>query len=145
VSLSDWHKIGWLTTHRPTRDEVRGLVTVADRDLRDSDVPGLSADTQLGLACNAALQAATAALAASGYRAPRESKHLRTIETLAFTIQLDPKEVRRFDAFRKKRNVSDYERAGATSDREAAEMKDFARDLLARVAQWLALNHRDLL
>jgi hypothetical protein len=132
-------------THQPTRDEVRALLAVADRDLRDSDVAGLSADTQLGLAYNAALQVATAALAASGYRAARESKHLRTIESLAFTIQLDRTDVRKFDAFRRKRNVSDYERAGATSDGEAVEMKAFARELRKRVAEWLVSNHSELL
>ena len=145
MSLSDWHKAGWLTPHQQTRVEVRDLLAVADRDLRDSDVAGLSADTQLGLAYNAALQLATAALAASGYRAARDSKHFRTIESLALTIGLDPRNVRKFDAFRKKRNVSDYERAGTTSDGEAAEMKAFARELRGRVVDWLAQNHGELL
>jgi hypothetical protein len=120
------------------------LRAVAERDLRDSDVPGLSADTQLGLAYNAALQVATAALAASGFRAARESKHLRTIESLAFTMHLERAEIRRFDAFRKKRNVSDYERAGSTSQTEADEMKAFARELLRRFDGWLEKGHPGL-
>ena len=141
MSLSDWQSWGWLISHKPTRDEVRALRAVAERDLKDSNVPGLSVDTQLGLAYNAALQLATAALAAAGYRAARESKHLRTIESLAFTLQLDRPEIRRFDAFRRKRNVSDYERAGATSETEAAEMKSLARDLIGRLDRWLEANH----
>jgi len=144
VSLSDWQKFGWLTTHQATPDEIRALFAVADRDLNDSDVIGLSADTQLGLAYNAALQLATAALAAEGFRAARDSKHLRTIESLAFTIQLDGAAVRRFDAFRRKRNISDYERAGTSSQGEATEMKTLARDLLRRVKAWLESNHAEL-
>lgn len=145
MSLSDWQKFGWLTTHQSTRDEIRALLAVADRDLHDSQVAGLSTDTQLGLAYNAALQVATSALAAAGYRASRDSKHLRTIESLAFTLQLDRADVRKLDAFRKKRNVSDYERAGATSAGEAAEMKVFARELRGRVEVWLQHHHSHLL
>lgn len=145
MSLSDWQKAGWVTPHQPTRDEIRALLAVADRDLRDSDVPGLSTDTQLGLAYNAALQTATAALAASGFRAVRESKHYRTVESLLLTIGLERAAVRKFDAFRKKRNVADYEMAGMSSEPEAAEMKTFARELRQRVEEWLQRDHRDLL
>jgi hypothetical protein len=45
VSLSDWQKFGWLTAHQGTPNEIRALFAVADRDLNDSDVVGLSADT----------------------------------------------------------------------------------------------------
>ena len=145
MSLSDWLTFGWATAHAPTRDEIRALLAVADRDLKDSAVAGLSEDSQLGLAYNAALQSATAALAAEGYRVAREAKHLRTIESLAFTIRLEPAAVRKFDAFRRKRNVSDYERAGATSPSEAAEMRAFARDLRARVQAWLEGHHGELM
>ena len=133
-----------MTKHQATADEIRELPAVADRDLHDSDVAGLSSDTRLGLAYNAALQVATAALAAEGYRAARDSKHLRTIESLALTIQLDGAVVRKFDAFRRKRNVSDYERAGTTSQREAVEMKAFAGELRRKVQVWLESNHGEL-
>jgi len=52
-------------------------------------VEGLTADWRLNIAYNAALQAATAALAASGYRAAREAHHLRVMKSLEFTIGLD--------------------------------------------------------
>ena len=145
MSLSDWVTFGWVTIHHATREEIRALLAVADRDLKDSAVAGLSDDSQLGLAYNAALQAATAALAAAGYRSARDAKHMRTIESLAFTIQLEPTAVRKFDAFRRKRNVSDYERAGSTSPREAAEMRAFAIDLRARVQAWLEGTHGELM
>jgi hypothetical protein len=47
------------------------LLHIADRDLKDCEAGGLSADWKLNIAYNAALQAATAALAASGYQAAR--------------------------------------------------------------------------
>lgn len=145
MTFSDWRKSAGAAPHQSTRDEIRALLGVADRDLRDSDVSGLSPDSQLGLAYNAALQLATAALAASGFRVAREAKHLRTIESLAYTIRLDASAIRRLDAFRRKRNVSDYERAGATSEREAGEMKRLARELRTKVLAWLKANHATLL
>jgi hypothetical protein len=45
----------------------------------------ISEDWKLNIAYNAALQAATAALAAAGYRAAREQHHYRTIQSLALT------------------------------------------------------------
>ena len=66
----------------------------------------------LAIAYNAALQCAIAALAACGYRASREAHHYRVIQSLPHTIGADAKLVAQLDAFRKKRNVGDYERAG---------------------------------
>jgi hypothetical protein len=43
------------------------LLELADRDLKNSQVMELDADWRLNIAYNAALQAATAALAASGF------------------------------------------------------------------------------
>lgn len=59
----------WLIEHKTSSQEIAGLLEVADRDLKDCQNPGLSSDWQLNIAYNAALQAATAALAAAGYRA----------------------------------------------------------------------------
>jgi len=45
---------------------------LAERDLRECQAAGLSPDWRLAIAYNAALQSATAALAAAGYRAARD-------------------------------------------------------------------------
>jgi hypothetical protein len=145
MSLTDWKAAGWLVEHEPSQDETRSLLGVIDRDLSDSAVAVLSPDTQLGLAYNAALQVGTIALAAHGYRASRERKHDVTIQSLAITIGADPAIVRRLDAFRKKRNIGDYERAGSTSVKEAAELRDLARKLRTAVHEWLNGHHPDLL
>ena len=49
------------------------------------------------------------------------------------------------DAFRKKRNVGDYERAGLVSEKEAQEMVVLARQLRKHVGDWLRANHPELL
>ena len=86
MSLKIWLSNGWLKEHQPNSQEITELLAAADRDLSDSRTPGLSPDWQLNIAYNAALQIATAALAASGYRAVREAHHYRTIKSLCYTI-----------------------------------------------------------
>ena len=145
MSLSDWARNGWLTAHKTSAQEIRDLLGVADRDLRDCAVKGLSEDWRLAIGYNAALQCATAALAACGYRASREAHHYRVIQSLSLTTAADTNLVAKLDAFRKKRNVGDYERAGTISSAEADEMVALARDLRQHVEKWLRKHHADLL
>ena len=97
------------------------------------------------IAYNAALQVATAALAAEGYRVARESHHYRAIQSLAFTLGCDKELIVQLDAFRKKRNISDYKCAGSVSSKEALEMMGLAERLRAKVVEWLGRVHPDLL
>lgn len=110
-----------------------------------AEPPELSSDWQLNIAYNAALQAATAALAASGYRAVRESHHYRIIQSLAHTIKADAGLIALLDQFRKKRNIGGYEQAGMVSDQEAGEMADLAHRLRRDVEKWLREKHPDVL
>jgi hypothetical protein len=93
VSLSDWERSGWLLPHRTSPREIADLLGVVERDLADSQTAGLSTDWRLNIAYNAALQAATAALAASGYRASRDQHHYRVIQSLELTIGAERKVV----------------------------------------------------
>jgi hypothetical protein len=145
MSLTNWHAAGWLVEHKTTPEEVRDLFAVAERDLKDSAVPGISSDTQLGLAYNAALQVSGAALAVAGYRASRERKHYATLQSLTHTIGADAKLVARLDAFRKKRNIGDYERVGSTSPKEATELRELAKELRDRVRSWIEHSRPELL
>ena len=141
MSLSDWQRNGWLTTHKSSASEVRDLLGVIDRELRDSAVNEISTDARLGMAYNAVLKAGTIALAAAGYRPSRDQAHYRVIQSLVLTIGASPQEVGRLDAFRKKRNVSDYDRAGTTSEAEVAELLAIVISLRQRVMEWLAATH----
>jgi len=53
--------------------------------------------------------------------------------------------VARFDAFRKKRNLGGYERAGQASDGEAEEMHGLAVELRDAVLAFLRKHHKGLL
>jgi hypothetical protein len=145
MSLKNWQLNGWIVAHMTSPQEIADLLAVADRDLQDCTAPGLSADWRLNIAYNAALQLATAALAACGYRAVREAHHFRVIQSLIYTIDLPAQVVTQFDAFRKKRNIGGYERAGMVSDHEANEMLSLAKDIRKKVENWLRNNYPELL
>ncbi len=53
--------------------------------------------------------------------------------------------VLQLDRFRKKRNIGGYERAGAVSDQEAAEMLALAMRVRHDVVAWIEMEHPDLL
>jgi uncharacterized protein (UPF0332 family) len=144
MTLQEWQINGWLLPHKTSRQEIADLLALSDRDLKDCLAPGLSADWRLNIAYNAALQSATAALAAAGYKANRDSHHFRIIQSLAFTIGYSLSMVTQFDHFRKKRNSGGYERAGVVSDQEANEMYNFAKQLRQDIENWLCKEHPHL-
>jgi len=144
MRLNDWLEEGALTRHRATREEIAGLLALADRDLQQCRAEGLGPDWRLAIAYNAALQCATAALAAAGYRAAREAHHYRVIQSLEYTPGWDTDAVSALDTFRKKRHAAGYERAGAISEQEAREMLRIAQKLRQDVEARLAEHHPDL-
>jgi HEPN domain-containing protein len=145
MSLKDWSRNGWLVEHKTSPAEIAELLEITNRDLTDCRVEGLSADWRLNIAYNAALQAATVALAACGYRASRDAHHYRIIQSLVLTIAADPSLVRKLDAFRKKRNISGYDRVGMVSDQEAKEMISLAERIEEDVNGWLESCHPEFL
>ncbi len=105
MSLQAWLANGWLATHQSSRAQIADLLAVVDRDLSDARAAqsaGLSNDWRLNIAYNAALQAATAALAAAGFRAARDAHHFRVIQLIQFTVGWDARRVRVLNEFRRK-------------------------------------------
>ncbi|MFA4916086.1 MAG: hypothetical protein WC560_05375 [Syntrophales bacterium] len=145
MTLRRWLLNGWLMPHKTSTQEISDLLALVDRDLADCQLLGLSPDWRLNIAYNAALQAATAALAAAGYRAARESHHYRIIQSLAYTIGAPAGLIARFDQFRKKRNIGGYERAGIASDQEAKEMFSLAKNIRSDVEAWLNQTHHEFM
>lgn len=145
MSLADWQRNKWLTAHKSSPEEIAGLLAIVERDLANARVAGLADDWKFNIAYNAALQAATVALAAAGFRAAREQHHYRTIQSLALTIGWPAAKVEQFDRFRKKRNIIGYESAGVVSEREAREMHELAVELRDDVIAGLRKRHPKLL
>jgi len=145
MSLKSWRDNGWLSDHEATRQEVADLLAVIDRDIADAKIDRLSADWRLGISYNACLQLANLALAACGYRPDRQRAHERAIQSLRFTIGLDQEVVDTLDGIRRKRHLSNYERAGWTSSTEAEEVYELARNLRGAVLRWMEREYPELL
>jgi hypothetical protein len=109
--------------------------------LKACRTPELIADWRFNIAYNAALQLACAALAAAGYEAERSNHHYRVIHSLEFTLGIDSTVIRKLDVFRKKRNITDYEKADTISDIEAEEMRQVAETLRRDVEAWVRKQH----
>jgi uncharacterized protein (UPF0332 family) len=144
MSLEDWLNDKLIEKHRTSPREIADLLHLCDRDLEKVKIVELGPDWRLSIAHNAAVQTAKAALAAAGYRARKEGQHYLLIWSLAFTINTDPIIIKQLDKFRQKRNISDYERAGLVTEKEAEEMIALAKQLRNDVEQWLRVHHPQL-
>jgi hypothetical protein len=146
MTLEAWRESGLLVSHEATQEEIADLFAVAETDLRDAAIAGLSPERKLGCAYGAILSAARAALHAAGYRVPKSTSHHHyTIQSLRYTVGLTPSIVLQIEALQKKRNTADYVRVGDVSDTLAAEACALARETLSSVRQWLVTDHPELL
>jgi hypothetical protein len=144
VSLVNWLANGWLVEHEAGREEISNLLAIVDRDIEQCALGDLGQDWRHNIAYNAVLQLATATLAASGYRARREAQHFRVLQSLAYTVGINPKFIRRLDQARKRRNFSAYDAAGMISAQEAEEVVCHALELREKVRAWLEREHPHL-
>jgi hypothetical protein len=145
MTLSDWLGNRWIVVHEASPAEIADLFALVDRDLGDAGVPRLSPDWRLGITYNAALQLATLALAAAGFRPARERAHERAILSLRETAGANEATVNLLDSVRRKRNQNNYERAGTTSAAEASEFYEIATALRGQVVKWMRKHHKALL
>jgi hypothetical protein len=145
MSLKDWADSGWLRAHQSSRQEIKDLLSIVERDLSDSSEGGISADWRFGIAYNAALKLCTILVHASGYRPEKMLQHYRTIQALPLILGEGRREDADYlDKCRIKRNTVEYDMAGAATDADAAELHDFAKELRTDALDWLKRNHPDL-
>ena len=146
MSLERWAEYGWLKTEPTSRDEIKNLLTIVDRDLKDANLAAVSQDRRFEAAFNAARTAATVALRVSGYRTSMQAgHHLKTIESLELTLKADAKLIQRMKLLSKKRNATSYDAAGNVSNQELELAIKTATQLRAEVLAWVEKTHPELL
>lgn len=144
--MEKWAEYGWVKAEPTSREEVKGLLTIVERDLKDATLEGLSEDRRFEAAFNAARTCANLALRASGYRTSTQvGHHLKTIESLELTIGADPKLIRRMKTLSQKRNATSYDTAGNVSTQELELGVKTGRELREAVLAWLRKTHPELL
>jgi hypothetical protein len=146
MSLEKWVGYSWLKAEPTSRDEIKSLLTIVNRDLKDANVAAISEDRRFEAAYSAARTAATIALRASGYRTSTQvGHHAKTIESLELTINADSKMIQKMRTFSKKRNITSYDSAGNVSKQELELAIKTAAELHRQVVAWLEKNHPELL
>ena len=94
------------------------LLRVVDRDLGDAEIQQLSADRRFATAYSAALELATIALHAAGYRSTGKGHHWAIIHVLPEIMGTGSQNRADYlNNCRSKRNVTEYDRAGEISGR----------------------------
>jgi hypothetical protein len=145
VTLRELLVDGRVREQAPSAKEVRDLLTVVDRDLRDASVKGVSVDGRFQHAYQAARQASTVVLRASGYRTAIKDAHWVAFHVLPELMGPDVAEtVDYFEACRTKRHRSEYDSVGHISDDEADELVKEARKFTDSVRAWLKKKHPKL-
>jgi len=142
MSLELWEKNGWLRKHQVNSQEIKGILSLVERDIEDASREVISIDWQFNIAYNAGLQLATIALLAVGYRAGRgESKHYRVIQALPLVLGEQYSTLKNYlDNCRRKRNISEYDAAGTISETEAVELLQTVKAFKIELEGWLKLK-----
>ena len=145
MSLENWFEFGWLKRHETDIRELSGLLAIADRDIADSESPGLSNDWKFGIAYNAALKLCTMLLYDAGYMPEKNLAHFRTLMSLPFTLGEEFKaDAEYLDSCRTKRNHVEYDYVDGASESEAKELSAFAKELRSKVVEKLRKKYPDL-
>ncbi|MBM3472361.1 MAG: hypothetical protein FJX75_03685 [Armatimonadetes bacterium] len=145
MSLTQWQREGRLQSHKTSRSEVRDLLAVAQRGLKDARVESISTDWRFAAAYEAALTLATIPLECAGYRTRGVGHHATTFEALPLVMGATFCDLADyFERCRMKRNEIAYRRAGVISRSEAEELIRSVAAFRQQVEQWLRKHHSDL-
>ena len=124
MSLQNWENNGWLRRHTTGKKEIHSLLRIAERNLKDSQNKGLSADWRFGIAYNATLKLCTILLYAEGYKPEKSLAHYRTLQSLPLILGKEKEEDAGYlDSCRAKRNIVEYDYTGGVTNSEAHEFK----------------------
>ena len=145
MTLKQWRDNSLLEDHKTSREEIRGWLLKADRNLADGRIGALSSDAKFLHAYNSVLLIATAALAVCSFRPDRrDSHHVRAFQSLEFTVRWPKERVEVLDRLQRKRNHSVYDPSGSVSEGEAQRMVAFATELRQDMEKWLKEEHPEL-
>lgn len=146
MSLTDWANNGWLRTHRTSKQEIKQLLEIVERDLNDAQQNELSSDWRFGIGYNAALKLCTILLYTEGYRPERALAHYRTLQALPLILGPEKKnDADYLNSCRMKRNIVEYDYVGGATNADADELIEFVKDLKKDVIDWLKRIHPEFI
>jgi len=142
MTLEQWERNSWLKKHQVGPEEIANLFSIIDRDLKDAAESELSADWRFGISYNAVLTLCSVLLYCEGYRPNKGNLgHYYTLESLGEILPSRKNDSEYLQSCRSKRNIVEYDYAGGTTESEAWELIEFARELRGDVLQWIKSQH----
>ncbi|MEA2015906.1 MAG: hypothetical protein U9O59_04280 [Actinomycetota bacterium] len=142
MSLKDLLNQDRLRQHKTSKKEIKNLLELVRRDIKDAKVEGLSSDRRFACAYNAVLQLATILLYCKGYKPEGTGHHFTVFQAMKIIMGNNYYTLADyFDSCRSKRNITDYDYAGAISDLEAEELIEEADKFLEITINWLKKNY----
>lgn len=145
MTLNDLQSQGRLRPHKTSRKEVDDLLRLADRDLGDAQVPGVTTDRRFMIAYEAAGALATIPLHGAGFRTEGAGHHQTTFLALPLVMGAELSDLADyFDTCRTKRNAGAYDRSGQTSESEVEELLGEVACFREKVIAWLKAHHPEL-
>ena len=141
MNLKDLLNQGRLRQHKTSKKEIKNLLALVIRDIKDAKVEGLSTDRKFACAYNAVLQLATIFLYRKGYKPEGAGHHFTVFQAMKIIMGTDYYTLADyFDSCRSKRNITDYDYAGTISDLEVKELIEEAERFLEITINWLKKN-----
>ena len=114
MNLEDLLNQGRLKHHKTSKKEIQNLLALAKRDIKDAKIIELSLDRRFACAYNAVLQLATILLYSKGFRPKGVGHHFTVFQAMRIIMRTDYYTLADyFDSCRSKRNITDYDYAGA--------------------------------
>ena len=142
MSLKNLLDKGVLKKHETNEKEIYDLFSIVDRDLEDAAVPNLSTDRRFAIIYNAILQTVTALLHCEGFRISGYGHHANSFLFLKHYNKGEfNDEAAYFDQCRTKRNLTDYDYAGSTSETECEELLKETIQFIEKIKKILIEKH----
>lgn len=114
--------------------EISDLLSIAERDIKDSKVKAISNDRRYTAAYNAALQLCTVLIRNENYRIKGTAHHYNTFKAAGIILgEKHQSTIDYFDSCRNKRNRAEYDRVLNISDTELDELIDEAEKFMKLV------------
>jgi uncharacterized protein (UPF0332 family) len=122
MALENWLKIGKISKHETSKEEIDAIFGVVGRCLKDASLTGLSSDQKYILSYQAAFETALALLYKNGYKPIKTGHHYTVWQCLKEILAKEHhRTILLFEAAAKKRSKLSYDIAGLASQREADE------------------------
>jgi hypothetical protein len=146
MSIEKLKRKGILVEQATSKQELRNLLEIVERDLIDSANRELSADWQFGIAYNAALKLANILVRAIEFRVKGASHHMNVIAMIPLILGEHKRDDSEYlDSCRRKRNAVEYDYIGGATEADVSELREFVTEFQIEVLNWLKIEKPHLL